>query len=175
MSTESKKILVAYATRYGSSCEVAEAVAATLREAGFEPEIQPARKVGSLNGHRALVLGAPLYLGSWHKEALRLLGRYQEALQVARLAVFALGPTHAVSQEMDAAHAQFRRALHNFPGLTPLTSEVFSGRYDPAKLRFGDRLLAALPASPLHGLPASDARDWTAIRAWATELAGRLG
>jgi hypothetical protein len=36
----------------------------------------------------------------------------------------------------------------------PEVTEVFVGKYDPAKLRFPDSLLSALPAGSLHGLPA---------------------
>lgn len=57
----SESVLVAYATRYGSTQEVAEAVAATLRERGLEVDIQPMRKVRALAGYSAVVLGAPLY------------------------------------------------------------------------------------------------------------------
>ena len=53
--------------------------------------------------------------------------------------------------------------------------ELFGGKYDPAKLRFPDTLLKALPASPLHGALASDIRDWEAIGAWAKGLVGKLG
>jgi menaquinone-dependent protoporphyrinogen oxidase len=173
MSTESKQVLVAFATRYGSTREVAEAVAAGLSEEGFQVALRPARKAGDWNGYGALVVGAPLYLGSWHKEALRLLAGWQEAARAQPVAVFALGPLHAEAGEREAARAQFRKALDGL-GLEPVAAEVFCGKYDPARLRFGDRLLAGLPASPLHGLPAGDARDWTAIRSWARELAGRL-
>lgn len=173
-STGSKQILVAYATRYGSTREVAEAIAATLREAGLEVVVQPAQKAGAINGHRALVLDAPLYFGSWHKEALRLLAGNRDALRGLPVALFALGPLRDDPKERQEGHAQLRKALGGFPRLEPLSTEVFCGRYEPAKLRFGDRIIASLPASPLHGLPASDARDWTAIRAWARELAGSL-
>jgi menaquinone-dependent protoporphyrinogen oxidase len=40
---------------------------------------------------------------------------------------------------------------------------MFGGKYDPAKLRFPVNLLAGKE-------PASDLRDWTAIRAWAADL-----
>ena len=40
-------VLVAYATRYGSTQEVAEAVAATLRTRGLEVHLRPAREVRS--------------------------------------------------------------------------------------------------------------------------------
>ena len=52
----SDSILVVYATRYGSTQEVAEAVAGTLRERGLEVDLQPMRNVRSLEGYRAVVL-----------------------------------------------------------------------------------------------------------------------
>jgi len=76
----SASILVTYATRYGSTQEVAEAVAATLREGGTELDIQPMRKVRTLERYGVVVLGAPLYIGRWHKDALRFLSRQREAL-----------------------------------------------------------------------------------------------
>jgi menaquinone-dependent protoporphyrinogen oxidase len=48
------------------------------------------------------------------------------------------------------------------------------GKFDPRHLRVGDRLVTALPASPLRGLGAHDERDWRAIRAWAETLAAML-
>lgn len=44
-------VLVGYATRYGSTQEVAEAVATTLRECGLEVDIQPLSKVRTLAGY----------------------------------------------------------------------------------------------------------------------------
>lgn len=73
-----------------------------------------------------------------------------------------------------ASCAQLDKALEEYPWLTPVAIEMFVGKYDPAKLRFAHKLLAALPASPLHGMPASDHRNWEAIRAWASDLASKL-
>jgi menaquinone-dependent protoporphyrinogen oxidase len=55
-------VLVGYATRYGSTQEVAEAVAATLVECGLAVNIQLMREVRALAGSSAIVLGAPLPL-----------------------------------------------------------------------------------------------------------------
>ena len=63
-------ILVGYATRYGSTQEVAEVVATGLHETGFTVDIQPMHKVHTLAGYRAVVLGAPLFMFHWHKDAL---------------------------------------------------------------------------------------------------------
>ena len=73
----STSILVAYATRYGSTQEVAEAVAATLRERVLAVDIQPMQDVRSLDQYRAVVLGAPLYMFHWHKDALHFLARHR--------------------------------------------------------------------------------------------------
>ncbi|MBN1890788.1 MAG: hypothetical protein JW850_22525 [Thermoflexales bacterium] len=51
----SSLILVGYATRYGSTQEVAETVAATLRECGLEVDVQPLRKVGTLAKYSGVV------------------------------------------------------------------------------------------------------------------------
>ncbi len=167
-------VLVAYATRYGSTQEVAEAVAATLREGGLEVDLRPMQEVASLEGYRAVVLGAALYIGKWHQDAHRFLQRHQEALTRRPVAVFALGPIGTDEEEMQGARAQLDAEFAKYPWLRPVALEMFVGRYDPARLGLLHKLLTILPASPLHGLPASDNRDWDAIRAWAAGLGPAL-
>jgi menaquinone-dependent protoporphyrinogen oxidase len=165
----STSVLVAYATRYGSTQEVAEAVAATLRESGLEVDLQPMRTVGTLTGYSAIVLGAPLYMFRWHKDALRFLARHRQALTERPVAVFALGPVHDPYDESEwqSSRAQLDKELAKFPWLVPVAVEIVGGKFDPAKLRFPINLFAGKE-------PASDIRDWTAIRAWASDLPGKL-
>jgi menaquinone-dependent protoporphyrinogen oxidase len=170
----STSILVTYATRYGSTREVAEAVAATLREHRLEADLQPVQKVRTLAGYAAVVLGAPIYVGSLHKDAQHFLTQHREALSERPVAVFALGPTHDDEQERQATRAQLDKELAKFLWFTPVALELFGGKYNPAALRFPGSLLASLPASPLHNQPASDARNWTAIRTWASQLTAQL-
>jgi menaquinone-dependent protoporphyrinogen oxidase len=168
------KILVAYATRYGSTQEVGEEVAARLRENGRQVDVQLMRNVQTLEGYRAVVLGAPIYIGKWHEDAHRLLSQHQKALVQRPVAIFALGPLGTDEKEMQGSRAQLDQELAKYPWLTPVAVEMFVGRYDPAKLNFSHKLLAALPASPLHGRAASDHRDWKAIRAWTSELYAKI-
>ena len=165
----STSVLVGYATRYGSTQEVAEAIAAALRELGLAVDLQPMREVRTLAGYRAIVLGAPLYMFRWHKDALRFLSRHRQALSERPVAVFALGPVHDPydEQEWQDSRDQLDKALVQFPWLAPVALKIFGGKYDPAKLRFPIRLFAGKE-------PASDLRDWTAIRAWASSLAAKL-
>lgn len=157
-------VLIAYATNYGSTQEVAEAVAATLREGGLEVTVQPARQVRSLGGYGAVVLGAPLYMFRWHKDARRFLARHQKALAGRSVAVFAVGPAFkGDEEEFRGARDQLDKALAEFPWLEPAERVVFGGKFDPAGLRFPYKLM-------IGKLPALDLRDWPAIRAWAAAL-----
>lgn len=165
----SDKILVTYTSRYGSTREVAENVAKVLSESGAAVDVRPARTIKTLQGYRAVVLGAPLYIGRWLKDAHRFLKRHQNALETLPVAIFSLGPTHG-DNAIATIRPQMDGELAKYPWLKPVAAELFGGHYDPAKLRFPDTLLGKLPASPLYQAPASDLRDWDAIRTWAQSL-----
>jgi menaquinone-dependent protoporphyrinogen oxidase len=162
------QVLVAYGTRYGSTREVAEAVAATLAEQGIETDVTQAREVHSLDGYDAVVLGTPLYMGALHKDVRALLEKNSAALEQTPFALFALGPIKA-DDGVDGSREQLFTALSKLPAPAPVSTAVFVGAYDPARLGFKDRMIAALPASPLHSEAAHDDRDWVAIRAWAKD------
>ena len=166
----SASVLVAYATRYGSTQEVAEVGASTLRERGLAVDIQPMRKVRTLDQYRAVVLGAPLFMFHWHKDALSFLARHRAALTARPVAIFALGPTKSPTDEKEwqGSREQIEKELAQFPWLKPVALELFGGKF-PEKLTFPHTLLPAL-----KNMPASDIRDWTAIRAWASNLAASL-
>ena len=166
----STSVLVGYATRYGSTQEVAEAITATLREWGLAVDIRLLREVSTLSGYRAVVLGAPLFMFHWHKDTLNFLSLYRKALAELPVAVFALGPVHDPydAEEWQNSHAQLDKELAKFPWFKPVALEMFGGKYDPAQLRFPINMLADKE-------PASDLRDWTAIRVWAESLRPLLG
>ena len=166
-------MLVAYGTRYGSTREVTETVAAKLEEQGIETDVKQAREVRSLRGYDAVVLGTPLYMGALHKDVRALLEKNRAALEHTPFALFALGPIKA-EDGVDGSRAQLIEALAKLPVPTPAATSVFVGAYDPARLGFKDKMIAALPASPLHGEAAHDERDWEAIRAWTAALPDQL-
>ena len=165
----STAVLVAFATRYGSTQEVAEAIAATLRERGLTVDLQPMREVRSLDRYRAVVLGAPLYMFHWHKDAIHFLAQQRQALTQRSVAIFALGPFHNDEQEFQGAREQLTKELAKFLWLTPQSIAIFGGKFDPQKLTFPHNLVPVLKS-----VPASDVRDWTAIRAWASEQAAQF-
>lgn len=170
----SAKVLVTYATKYGSTREVAEAVAKTLSEKGLAVELQPVASVQTLEPYSAVVLGAPFYIGHLHGDARKFLTRHQAALTAQKTAFFALGPTEDNEADWTETRKQFDQELTLLPWFNPVARALFGGKLDPKRLRFPDSLLGILPASPLHNAPASDARNWDAIRAWAESLVTQL-
>ena len=160
-----KSILLAYASRFGSTQEVAETIASTLREDGLEVDLQPMQEVKSLDRYDAIVLGAAIYNARWNAVAHQFVSQHQDALTQLPVAIFTLGPLSA----SDAAKRNSRRQLDNeltkYPWLKPVAVEIFAGKYDPSKpgLGFFDRFV-----------PARDLRNWDAIRAWANELSAQL-
>jgi len=144
-------VLVVFATRNGSTRQVAEDVAETLRDEGVRVDCLPARDVrGPLRAFDLVVLGAPLYNGRWHREARRFLKYHRD--QLPPLAVFAVGPRTEDGLSWHRSRLQLDRALSRFRGLTPTTVAVFGG-VDPPGRRHR-----------------RDLRDWTAIRTWAQRL-----
>jgi menaquinone-dependent protoporphyrinogen oxidase len=162
-------VLVGYASGYGSTQEVAEAVAETLGECGIAVDLQLMRDVRTLAGYQAVVLGAPLFMFHWHKDALHFLSRHRESLVERPVAVFALGPVHEPhdEEEWQSSSAQLDKELAKYPWFKPVSIEMFGGKYDPEKLRFPIKMFAGKE-------PASDLRDWEAIRLWASSLPAQL-
>jgi menaquinone-dependent protoporphyrinogen oxidase len=140
-------------------------VAAELRERGLAVDIQPMRKVRTLEGYSAVVLGTAIYMFRLHKDARRFLSRHREALTKRPVAVFALGPFSDEEKVWQGVRAQLDKELAQFPWFTPVAREIFGGKFDPANLRFPYNLVPYLKR-----LPVSDIRDWKAIRVWASRV-----
>ena len=158
------KILIAYASKHGSTQQVADAVAAALEETGLEAEVRPARTVDDPGAYDAVVLGAPIYMTRWHKEARGFVRRHRKALERVPVAIFALGPVTERPEDWEGAQKQLDKALAALPEIAPVDVKLFGGAIDPAQLHF-----------PFSHMPAADVRDWTTIRAWGAGLPERLG
>jgi menaquinone-dependent protoporphyrinogen oxidase len=155
-------VLIAYATRYGATREVAESIAVVLRERMLHAEVREARHVDDIEGYDAVVLGGGMYTGRWHRDARRFARDFAVDLDAMPVAVFALGPVDDDPEHVAGSEKQWYAALGKLR-FEPVAASLFGGVIDPAKLHF-----------PFNHMPPSDARDWTAIREWALQLSDEL-
>jgi menaquinone-dependent protoporphyrinogen oxidase len=167
-ATVKKKTLVAYATRSGSTGEVAKVISERLCALGFDAEVQPVESVSSLSGYQAVVLGSAVRYGAWLPEMTKFIESQRSALAPLPLAVFtlhmqALGDD-AASQAARAGYTQAVRAV-----LSPRDEVFFAGKVDPSTLSFFERMAVKLVKSPV-----GDKRDWDRIRRWADGLGESL-
>jgi menaquinone-dependent protoporphyrinogen oxidase len=164
-------VLIAYATRAGSTAEVAEAVGEAMQNAGVPAEVQPVSQINSLAGREAVILGAPVYIGKFPKEFHEFLELHHEALQGMRPWCFVLGPVQNKPAEFEGARKQAERQLGRYPWLRVAELRVFAGRWSATNLPFPFSLIGKIPGNPLNRIPAEDVRDWASIREWATGVA----
>ncbi len=166
----STSVLITYATRYGSTKEVAEHIGKQIIENGKSVEIKPCKEMKNLKIYDFVILGTPYYIGKMLKDAKNFLEKNQVSLSHKPVAIFALGPIGEDEKEKTEAKEQMDNELNQFTWLQPVATEMFGGNYNPETLRFFDKLLTKPPASPLHDLAANDSRNWEDITAWTKQL-----
>ncbi|MCL4287774.1 MAG: flavodoxin, partial [Thermoleophilia bacterium] len=67
------EVLVAYASKHGSTAEIAAAVAAEIREHGLGADCVAAGEVADVERYDAVVLGSAVYLKRWQGDARHFL------------------------------------------------------------------------------------------------------
>jgi menaquinone-dependent protoporphyrinogen oxidase len=160
-------VLVAYATKYGATAEIAERIGQTLRQAGLQADIVAAEQAGDPANYAAVVLGSAVYAGSWRKEAAAYLEAHEAALTGRPTWLFSSGPTG----EGDAVELmkgwRFPEALLPIADrIQPRDIASFHGDIDTKKLNLAEKVL-------IKGIkaPTGDFRNWDAIDAWAGGIA----
>lgn len=175
MSTEqlAQTVLVTYASRLGATRGVAEAIGATLTEAGARVDVQPVTGVSSLDGYRAVVLGSAIRGGAWLPEALEFLQAQRAALAKKPLAVFLVCMTLAMPKG-EEYRPHVSSWLEPARAARPVSEGLFAGALEVSKIEsLLDRLKFGLSVK-MGVWEEGDHRDWAAIHAWAAALPPRL-
>lgn len=162
--TMNKKILVTYATRAGSTAEVAAAIGETLNQRGYIVDVKAVKEQTDLDGYQAVIIGSAIRMGSWLPEAVEYLKTHQETLKPIPMAAFSvhlqnLGDDEESRQNRQAYLATVRDLVK------PVDEGYFAGSIDLSKLSFVDRMITKMVKSK-----EGDSRDWNKINTWATNV-----
>ncbi len=163
------KVLIAYATRAGSTTEVAKKIAEVLSAKGFEVEVLPVKKVKSLSPYRAVILGSAIRAAHWLPEAAQFVEDHKTELCGLPTAFFTVSLTMSENTEENvrkvAAFVDPVRAL-----CPPKAEAFFAGKMDAKTLSIPTRMMIKAMKTR-----EGDFRDWDAVSAWAEEAASKLG
>lgn len=175
-------VLVAYASRYGATAEIADRIAATLTAEGHDAVARPVTEAATGDAVAeadAVVLGSAVYMGHWRKEASAFLEQHCAALAARPIWLFSSGPLPGavvpdrVAENAASVDGTPREAPGAVVAVGAREHRVFDGRLDPEHLGLRDRVIRALPAGK-NLLPEVDGRDWDAIEEWARGIARQL-
>ena len=157
-------VLVAYASKHGSTQGIAERIAAVLRAGGLEVDLAAAESAGDPAGYDAFVIGSAVYASLWMAPASEFL-RHNRALLTDRpVWLFSVGPVGR-RVPLPATLPPVLAALGD--SIRARDHHVFRGAVDVSKLRGAEHLIRLF-------LPQGDFRDWPDIEAWATGIASEL-
>jgi menaquinone-dependent protoporphyrinogen oxidase len=156
------KVLVAYASKYGSTAEVAEKIGEVMRAKGAEVEVADIRDKPDPKGYDAAVVGGAVYIMMLNGKTKGFVARHRKILRDIPVAYFVVSGTMKDDtpenrEKIDSKLNPMRKKV------APVDVALFGGAFDPAK---GPRMMAE--EKPY------DYRDWDAIAAWAEGLVSKF-
>jgi menaquinone-dependent protoporphyrinogen IX oxidase len=171
VSASRPSVLVTWASKHGSTTEIAAAVARGLQEcdagraSGLVVRTAPVTQSPDPTEFDAVVLGSAVYVGRWREDARHYAAEHAAVLRRRPVWLFSSGPIGAPPFPADEPYdAEPVSQL-----VTARGHRVFPGRLDKKLLTFGERAMVTAMRAPV-----GDSRDWDAVASWAEEIATAL-
>jgi menaquinone-dependent protoporphyrinogen oxidase len=158
-------VLVAVATKHGSSLEIGQVIESTLRSSGLGVELQRLDEAPVLDGHDAVVLGSSVYSGHWMRSARDFADANEDALRQMPLWLFSSGPVGDPPKPLENP-AEVAGLVKR---LGARGHRLFGGKIDGSELRVAEKALIALVRAEQ-----GDFRPWSEISEWAESIAETL-
>ena len=154
-------VLVAFASRHGSTDELAHAIGLELTAAGLSVEVRPMDEVEDIQEYPSLVLGSAVYMGSWLPAARAFIERHERQIAERPTWLFSSGPI----AEPGANGADRFDATRLVATTHARDHHLFGGKLDRTALSTRERVVARLVRSQ-----DGDHRDMPVAAAWATAI-----
>lgn len=194
-----KRGLIAYASRSGSTKEVAQFMGDELKKSGFAIDLIPINEVSDLSPYDFIIAGGMIYRFSWHFDIIGFLKKYLQELEKKPVYCFVTGlglvktpqcdqmtyPVFIDPSIMrgDAVQGKaglfdnlttfdhyLSEALPLFDKIRPVKLGFFAGKLDLSVLNVPEKAIMGL-LMLLTGIKAGDRRNWDSIRSWVKDIA----
>jgi menaquinone-dependent protoporphyrinogen oxidase len=159
-------ILIIAASKHGSTREIADTIGKELQQNGHQTELYDAKQAPALTGYEAVIIGSAIYMGSWLSEARDYVADNQAALANLPVWLFSSGPLGAENPQPTEPPIKIEELMTQ---TNARDHQIFVGKLDKSSLGMAEKLIAKAVKAPY-----GDFRDWSAIRAWAGEIAAAL-
>jgi menaquinone-dependent protoporphyrinogen oxidase len=165
------RVLVAYASKYHATAEIAEEIGKALRQTpGLEVVVKDVSTVTSVDMYQAVILGSAVYIGQWQEAAAKFLKDHEPELAKVPVWLFSSGPTGDEDPRDTLKGWEFPEGLRPVAErIAPREIVLFHGKLDMKNLHFGERLIIKAMHPPI-----GDFRKWDDIRDWAYHIAETL-
>ena len=165
------RVLIAYASRCGSTGGVAEAMGQTLRGTGVSVDVRSMGNVIDLNPYRSVIVGSAIRMGRWLPEAIDFVKKHRDRLGRVPTAYFVVCVTMKddTQENRGKVLAYLDPVRKEAPQMQPTNTGLFAGAVDFNKLSFMYRSMLKA-----KGTPEGDFRNWAAIRTWTVDVAPAL-
>ena len=170
------KILVAYASMYGTTGGVSQKIGETLCGLGYQADVKLVDRVDSISGYRAVIIGSAIRSEKWLPNAVDFVKTHRRNLKQLPTAYFLTcltlynNPPEKVRQMV---RTFFNPVLETVPEVNPLDYGMFAGVLDYSRIPFSMRMVMKYKMWS-KGVPEGDYRSWPAIESWAKQLASRF-
>lgn len=161
------RALVAYATKHGSTAEIAVAIGATIRDTGVTTDVRPARDVRDLSAYSMVVLGSAVYMNWWQGDAIDFLKRFERELAERPTWLFSSGPTGGTP----VANTRVAAILAAQPPPPGEAGKRAQRIHALGHAVFGGRLGENMTGLFERWMPRGDWRDFGSVSQWALEIA----
>ena len=165
-----QNVLVAFASKYGATAEIARKIGDVLNEAGIHADVKSVETVADVGRYDAFVVGGSVYIGRMRKAARNFLKRHAGLLATKPVWLFASGTTD--DKPVDPRMAGFENPTsmkETVQRIDPRDTRTFAGSIDPTKASGFDKWVISKV-----GAKTTDARDWNDISSWAQGVAREL-
>jgi menaquinone-dependent protoporphyrinogen oxidase len=155
----------------GSTGEIAQVIGETLRAAGLQADVCPARQVRDLAPYEFVILGSAVRNGKLYDDAVNFARKHRRALSRLQTAYFFSGVT--MNSDTPERRQTARACLEPLVQIQPpVHVGLFGGKIDPTRMAPMWRFMLSWVKE--GEMAPGDHRDWDAIRNWAGEVRALL-
>lgn len=164
-------VLVAYASEFGTTGEVAEFIGELICRTGLNVRVQPVGDVQDLDQYSAVIIGGAIQFDKWMSEATDFVRQHEAILSQIPVSYFftCMTLSEVSAKANTKADGYAEKVAATSKAVKPLSVGQFAGVLDYGRMALAT-LLASKAVYSILGVKQGDYRDWDAISAWTRSV-----